>query len=93
MIGPEYRGNPRGIVPLWRARSVTEYNHELLPPEPLDLPIVDSQESLLDIIGYLERFDREGAAGDKAEEEQHLTSPVTAKEDAQEEMLGDAPIN
>ncbi|EFA02199.1 radial spoke head 1 homolog [Tribolium castaneum] len=88
---PEYRGNPRGIVPLWRARSVSLYNAELLPPEPLDLPIVDSQESLIDIIGYLQRFDQDGVGGKAEEEEQHLPSPVTEKGDATEEMP--IPIN
>ena len=90
--GPEYRGNPRGIVPLWRARSVTSFKEELLPPEPLDLPIVDSQQSLMDIIGYLQRFDQDAGAGKvEAEEEQHLTSPVTEKGDAAEDFQ--LPIN
>lgn len=81
-------------MPLWRARSVTLYNEELLPPEPLDLPIVDSQQSLVDILGYLEGLDHAGAAGKgEAEEEQHLTSPVTEKGDATEELLANTPIN
>ncbi|XP_023029871.1 radial spoke head protein 1 [Leptinotarsa decemlineata] len=71
----EYRGNPRGIVPIWRARSVTEYKTELLPPEPVPIPVHESEESLLDIIEYLQKqYGREGYV---VEEEQRATpSPV-----------------
>ncbi|RZB40211.1 radial spoke head 1 -like [Asbolus verrucosus] len=92
---PDYRGNPRGIVPIWRARSITKYKEELLPPEPVDLPIVDSQPSLMDIIDYLQQLDHEpGAKGGELEEEQHLTSPATEKGDAgPDEQLPLPPTN
>ncbi|XP_017786549.1 PREDICTED: uncharacterized protein LOC108569490 [Nicrophorus vespilloides] len=51
----EDRSNPRGIVPIWRARTTLSYKQELLPPEPRDLPIKDSEDSLLDIIDYLQQ--------------------------------------
>lgn len=47
-------GNRRGIVPVWRARSITTYQPELLPPEPVPLLIKDSLDSLIDIIDYLQ---------------------------------------
>lgn len=49
------KGAPKGIVPIWRARYVTEYRAEDLPPEPVPVPYCQSQLSLLDIIGYLEK--------------------------------------
>lgn len=55
IVETEDRGNPRGIVPIWRARSVTEYKPELLPPEPVPLPVKDSLDSLVDIIDYLQQ--------------------------------------
>lgn len=51
----EDRSNPRGIVPIWRARSVTIYDPDLLPPEPIPLPVKDSLDSLIDIIDYLQQ--------------------------------------
>ncbi|KAK5644208.1 hypothetical protein RI129_008053 [Pyrocoelia pectoralis] len=51
----EYRGNPRGIVPIWRARSVTAFNQDLLPLSPVPLPVKDSQDTLIDIMEYLEK--------------------------------------
>lgn len=50
----EDRGNPRGIVPIWRARYITIYKEELLPPAPSPLPVKESLDSLIDIIEYLQ---------------------------------------
>ncbi|CAH2012119.1 unnamed protein product [Acanthoscelides obtectus] len=74
----EYRGNPRGIVPIWRARSITEYKTELLPPEPVPLPVKESVESMIDIIDYLQKqYEVEGY---QVEEEHKATpSPVPAE--------------
>ncbi|KAF5304546.1 hypothetical protein FQA39_LY09597 [Lamprigera yunnana] len=49
-----YLGNPKGIVPIWRARVVTCFKQELLPAEPVCVPIKDSADSL-DIMDYLEQ--------------------------------------
>lgn len=41
--------SPRtGILPMWRARCITSYNPELLPPEAAPLPEEASMESLID---------------------------------------------
>ena len=56
--------NPRGIVPVWRARKITSYQPELLPPEPVPLQIKDSLDSLIDIIDYLQQ---QYAVGDAVE--------------------------
>lgn len=37
-----------GKISVWRARNVTAYMAELLPPEPMPLPIHDSLPSLTD---------------------------------------------
>lgn len=50
----ENRGNPPGIVPIWRARSITLFKEELLPPAPSPLPVKESLDSLIDIIEYLQ---------------------------------------
>lgn len=40
--------------------------------------MVDSEESLVDILGYLQQYDQEGiAVSGEMDEEQHLPSPVT----------------
>ncbi|XP_050460190.1 radial spoke head 1 homolog [Cataglyphis hispanica] len=39
--------SPRGILPVWRARCITPYNPELLPPEAVPLREEDSTESLI----------------------------------------------
>ncbi|XP_018562615.1 radial spoke head 1 homolog [Anoplophora glabripennis] len=71
----EDRGNPRGIVPIWRARAITEYKAELLPREPVPVPVHESEESLLDIIDYLQRqYDKAGGADE--EENRTVPSPV-----------------
>lgn len=71
----EDRGNPRGIVPIWRARAITEYKAELLPPEPVPVPVHESEESLLDILDYLQRqYDKTG--GQDEEESRPVPSPV-----------------
>lgn len=57
----------------------------------MDLPIVDSQQSLVDIIDYLQSFDKDQLAVKEVEEEQLLPSPVTDKGDANEEVQ--LPIN
>lgn len=41
-------------MPIWRARSVTVYKEELLPPAPSPLPVKESLDSLIDIIEYLQ---------------------------------------
>lgn len=46
-------------MPIWRARRVTDYKPELLPPAPVPLPVKDSADSLLDIIEYLEQHYKE----------------------------------
>lgn len=38
---------PRGIIPVWRARCITEYKPDLLPAEPVPIPVHDSVESLI----------------------------------------------
>lgn len=71
----EDKGNPRGIVPIWRARAVTLYKTELLPPEPVPVPVHESEESLLDILDYLQRqYDK--TAGQDEEESRAVPSPV-----------------
>ncbi|KMQ96243.1 radial spoke head 1-like protein [Lasius niger] len=41
--------SPRiGILPMWRARCITPYNPELLPPEAVPLQEEASTESLID---------------------------------------------
>ncbi|XP_070152529.1 radial spoke head 1 homolog [Polyergus mexicanus] len=40
--------SPRGILPIWRARCITPYNPELLPPEAVPLQEEASTESLID---------------------------------------------
>lgn len=40
----------KGIVPIWRACSVSEFNKDLLPPQPQPLLIKDSQDSLIDYL-------------------------------------------
>ncbi|KAF5305908.1 hypothetical protein FQR65_LT07519 [Abscondita terminalis] len=65
----EYRGNPRGIVPVWRARTITSFKPELLPPEPVAIPVKDSEESLVDIMEYLEQQYAQGVAVAGEEEE------------------------
>lgn len=72
----EFRGNPRGIVPIWRARQVTAFKPELLPPEPVPLPVKDSADSLIDIIDYLQKQYREGKAQGGGEEEGRTPRPV-----------------
>lgn len=64
------KGAPRGIVPIWRARYVTEYKPELMPDEPQAIPICYSELSLLDIMKYLEeQYGRGGMYGEEEEEE------------------------
>ncbi|CAG9862696.1 unnamed protein product [Phyllotreta striolata] len=71
--GSDNRGNLSGIVPIWRARSITEYRTELLPPEPIPIPVREEEESMQDIIQYLEKHhDVIGAEDD----ERITTSPV-----------------
>lgn len=66
----EYRGNPRGIVPIWRARNVTTFQQELLPQEPCPIPVKDSADSLIDIIDYLQQqYGSTGAMHEGEEEE------------------------
>ncbi|XP_076632314.1 radial spoke head 1 homolog [Colletes latitarsis] len=38
----------KGIIPLWRARCITPYNPDLLPPEPVPLQEEDSLESIVE---------------------------------------------
>ncbi|XP_076676071.1 uncharacterized protein LOC143373072 [Andrena cerasifolii] len=38
----------KGIIPLWRARCITPYNPDLLPPEPVPLQEEVSLDSLVD---------------------------------------------
>lgn len=64
------KGAPRGIVPLWRARYVTEYKPEFMPEEPTPIPICYSELSLLDILEYLEKqYGRPAYMGEEEEEE------------------------
>lgn len=68
-VEPE-KGAPRGIVPVWRARYVTEYKPELMPPEPAPIPLIQSELSLLDIIEYLEKhYGTKAYAGEEEEED------------------------
>ncbi|GJQ73047.1 hypothetical protein Trydic_g10195 [Trypoxylus dichotomus] len=75
-------GNRRGIVPVWRARSITKYELELLPPEPVALLHKDSLDSLIDIIDYLqEQYRRVDVfAEGTALEEQNIDDDVPVEE-------------
>jgi len=65
-------------VPIWRAREITPYKTDLLPPEPVPLLIKDSEESMLDIIEYLQqRYEVEPTGG----EEEHRTTPSPVPRD------------
>lgn len=75
----EDRGNPRGIVPIWRARIVTDFKPELLPPEPVPLPVKDSLDSLIDIIDYLQEQYAQGT-GYQGEEEHYGQHPPPSPE-------------
>ncbi|KAI4460681.1 morn repeat [Holotrichia oblita] len=75
-------GNRRGIVPVWRARSVTKYEPELLPPEPVPLLIKDSLDSLIDIIDYLqEQYHRDDYVGEGPIGEAPLALEADVEED------------
>lgn len=41
-------------MPIWRARYITVFKEELLPPGPSPLPVKESLDSLIDIIEYLQ---------------------------------------
>ncbi|CAG9766548.1 unnamed protein product [Ceutorhynchus assimilis] len=81
---PGELGAPIGIVPIWKARDITEYKMDLLPPEPISLLVKDSEESLLDIIEYLQQQYEEGKQVGE-EEDRTTTSPVP------QDMLVDIP--
>ncbi|XP_050306586.1 radial spoke head 1 homolog [Anthonomus grandis grandis] len=72
---PEELGAPLGIVPIWRARQITEYKTDLLPPEPVPLMVKDSEDSILDIIEYLQQ-QYEEEKGNVEEEHRPTPSPV-----------------
>ncbi|KAL1489524.1 hypothetical protein ABEB36_013481 [Hypothenemus hampei] len=72
-----------GIVPIWRARSITEYKTELLPPEPIPILIKDSQESIVDIIEYLQQYKTEPGY----DEEEIEMTPIPIPQD----LLVDIP--
>ncbi|XP_044730551.1 radial spoke head 1 homolog [Chrysoperla carnea] len=40
---------PKGLIPVWRVKSITEYKPELLPPEPVPVPVDESVESLIEV--------------------------------------------
>ncbi|XP_018336213.1 radial spoke head 1 homolog [Agrilus planipennis] len=63
----EDRSTPKGIVPIWRARCVTTFQPELLPPEPQPWLYKDSEDSLLDIIEYLQQQYEIGGYGEEEE--------------------------
>ena len=75
---------PYFSVPIWRAREITEYKTDLLPPEPVPVLVKDSEESLLDIIEYLQQQYQEGKPADE-EEHRAVPSPVAP------EMVIDIP--
>lgn len=81
-------GNRRGIVPVWRARSITVYDPELLPPEPMPLMIKDSLDSLIDIIDYLQQ---QYAAIDTVEDNRVLPDNIPEQEDIPVEDQPDVP--
>lgn len=85
----EDRSNPRGIVPIWRARSITEFKPELLPPPPVPLPVKDSLDSLIDIIDYLQQ--QYAVKGYTHGEEEEGTNIVHAR--ATEEENAEPPTN
>ncbi|XP_030760095.1 radial spoke head 1 homolog [Sitophilus oryzae] len=76
---------PLGIVPIWRAREITEYKTELLPPEPTALMVKDSEDSLLDIIEYLQQQYDEAKPSD---EEEHRTTPSPVPQDLIVDIAG-----
>ncbi|XP_060520536.1 radial spoke head 1 homolog [Cylas formicarius] len=47
--------NPTNIIPIWRAESISKYKPELLPPEPSPIIVQESEESMVDIIEYLQK--------------------------------------
>lgn len=60
------------MVPIWRARSITEYKTELLPPEPVGIPVTESEETLIDIFDYLKKqYEKDGLQV----EDEHRTMP------------------
>lgn len=62
---------------------MTEYKAELLPPEPLPLPVKDSLDSLVDIIDYLQQQyerDLQGPRGDEEEENYYENRPLPSPE-------------
>lgn len=62
-------------MPIWRARWITEYCQELLPPEPVPLPVKESLDSLVDIIDYLEQQYGRGDARNFGVEEEGSSHP------------------
>lgn len=67
--------NLQRMVPIWRARSITEYQSELLPPDPVAIPIKESEDSIIDIFDYLQK--QYGKEGPRMESEDRANpSPV-----------------
>ncbi|KAL3266474.1 hypothetical protein HHI36_010644 [Cryptolaemus montrouzieri] len=70
---------PKGIVPIWRSRNVTEFKEELLPPEPTDFPRPESLDSMIDIIEYLQKQygqEQHMAVEEEMDEHRQTTTPV-----------------
>lgn len=80
-LDQEDRSNPRGIVPIWRARYITEYKTELLPPLPVPLPVKESLDSLLDIIDYLQQQYKEERFMDEGEGEAELEGTLLQRKE------------
>lgn len=65
----------RRMVPIWKSRCITEYKSELLPPEPVAVPVKDSEESIIDIFDYLQKqYEKEGTQVEA--EHRAMPSPV-----------------
>ncbi|XP_065158150.1 radial spoke head 1 homolog isoform X2 [Atheta coriaria] len=68
----EDRASPPGIVPIWRARHTVPYSQDLIPPDPVAVPIKDSEDSLLDIIDYLkQQYDSGGKKTQEGDEHEN----------------------
>uniref|UniRef100_A0A6P7FV18 Phosphatidylinositol 4-phosphate 5-kinase 5-like n=1 Tax=Diabrotica virgifera virgifera TaxID=50390 RepID=A0A6P7FV18_DIAVI len=57
--------------------TVEDYKTELLPPEPTPVPVKEEEDSLIDIIDYLQKYEEVGYKGEEEEEHRALPSPVT----------------
>lgn len=48
--------NLQRMVSTWRARSIKEYQRELLGPDPVAIPIEELEDCIIDISDYLQKY-------------------------------------